>query len=316
MSGGLTPDSYLKIGLIGLDTSHCVAFVQILNDPSAVNHVPGARVIAAVKTFSPDIEASASRVEQYTTTLRESYGVKMVRTIADLCREVDLVMIESLDGRVHLEQARAVIAEGKRLFIDKPMAGSLRDVIEIFRLAREAGVPVFSSSAYRFYPSLLKLKAAEVGEVRSAISYGPAYLEPHHPDLFFYGIHPVEALFAVMGCGCESVVRTHTSDSDVVIGQWQGGRVGTLHGLRTKMIPHKVIVFGADGFAEQMPIGAAWSMPRVRYRVETTTVRSWGRSSPFFTAACRRCVPRRRSRCSPLWKRPMKASDGVGCRCG
>jgi predicted dehydrogenase len=249
----------LKVGLIGLDTSHCVAFAQILNDPSAPNHLPGARIVAAVKTFSPDIAASASRVEEYTATVRDKFGVKIVPSIADLCAEVDVVMIESLDGRVHLEQARPVIAAGKRLFIDKPMAGSLRDVLEIFRLARDAGVPVFTSSAYRFYPSLRKVIEAQVGEARMAISYGPAYLDPHHPDLFFYGIHPVEALFAVMGCGCESVVRTHTADSDVVTGQWAGGRVGTLHGLRTKAIPHKVIVFGSEGFVEQQPLGAAFS---------------------------------------------------------
>ena len=163
-------------------------------------------------------------------------------------------------GRVHLEQARTVIAAGKRLFVDKPMAASLRDVVEIFRLAREAGVAVFSSSAYRFYPSLVKLKQAEVGEVRSVISYGPAYLEPHHPDLVFYGIHPVEALFAVMGGGCESVVRVHSADSDVVTGQWAGGKIGVLHGLRTKAIPHKVMVFGATGFAEQLPTSGGFSV--------------------------------------------------------
>jgi hypothetical protein len=114
-------------------------------------------------------------------------------------------------------------------------------------------VPVFSASAYRFYPSLRILKDAEIGEVRSVISYGPAYLEPHHPDLFFYGIHAVEALYAVMGAGCESLVRTHTADTDVVTGLWSGGRVGVFHGLRTEAIPHKVIVFGSKGYVEQAP---------------------------------------------------------------
>lgn len=250
----------LRIGLIGLDTSHSVAFAQVLNDRDAPNHVPGARIVAAVKTFSPDIEASANRVEEYTASMGDKFGVKLAPTIEEMCRDVDVVMIESLDGRAHLEQARAVIAAGKRLFIDKPMAGSLCDVIEIFLLAQRAGVSVFTSSAYRFYPSLVQLKAANVGEVCAAISYGPAYLEPHHPDLVFYGIHALEALFAVMGCGCESVVRTHTADSDVVTGQWKGGRLGVFHGLRTKTIPHKVIVFGSSGFAEQQPTSGGFSV--------------------------------------------------------
>lgn len=249
----------IKVGLIGLDTSHAVAFTKLLNDPTTPGHVPGARVVAAVKMWSPDIEASRERVEGYAATLRDEFRVELLKSIDELCGKVDAVMLVSLDGRAHLEQAKRVFAAGRRLFVDKPMAASFRDVAELFRMSREAKVPVFSSSAYRFYPSLLRLKETQVGEVRAAISYGPAYLEPHHPDLFFYGIHPAEALFAVMGGGCESVVRMHTADSDVVTGHWKGGRVGVLHGLRTGAIPHRVIVFGSEGFAEQVPTDVGFS---------------------------------------------------------
>ncbi len=241
----------LKLGIIGLDTSHCTAFTKCLNDATAANHVAGAKVVAAVKTFSPDIESSASRVEQYTTELREKWGVEIVPTIADLLTKVDAVLIESVDGRPHLEQARPVIAAKKPLFIDKPVGGTLRDALEIFRLAKEAGTPVFSSSVYRFYPSMVELKKAPIGELRSAISYGPSPLEAHHPDFFWYGIHPTEALFTVMGQGCESVVRVTSPDTDTVVGTWSGGRTGILHGLRTRALPHKVTVFGSEKFAEQ-----------------------------------------------------------------
>jgi len=243
----------LRVGIIGLDTSHCVAFTKLLNLPEAPGHVPGGRVVAAVKTFSPDMPSSAERVDAFAATMVEELEVPLVPSMEELCDMVDAVLIESLDGRAHLEQARRVFAAKKPVFIDKPIGGTLREVMEIFRLAEEAGVPVFSSSAYRFYESLVAVQRADVGEVRAAISYGPAYLDPHHPDLFFYGIHPLEALYAVLGQGCESVVRSHTADSDVVTGAWSGGRLGVLHGLRTKAIPHKVTVFGSTGFAEQQP---------------------------------------------------------------
>jgi predicted dehydrogenase len=245
----------MRIGIVGLDTSHSVAFAKLLNELDAPGHVPGGRIVAAVKTFSADMPASAGRVDGYATTMVEEFGVRLLPSIEELCESVDAVLIESLDGRAHLEQARPVFAAKKPVFIDKPIAGTLRDVIEIFRLAREAGVPVFSSSAYRFYESLDALRKIDVGGVRAAISYGPAYLDPHHPDLFFYAVHPLEALYAVLGCGCESVVRSHTVDSDVVTGTWSDGRLGVLHGLRTKAILHKVIVFGSSGFAEQEPTG-------------------------------------------------------------
>lgn len=260
---GSATASDLKIGIIGLDTSHVTAFTEIINNPNALGHVAGGKVVAAFKTSSADIPSSANRVEEYTAKLEKDFGVKMVGSIEELCREVDGVLIESVDGRPHLEQARRVIAAKKRLFIDKPIAGSLRDAVEIFRLAKEAGVPVFTSSAYRYYDSMIELKKADLGELRSAISYGPAHLEEHHPDLFWYGVHPTEALFTVMGRGCESVVRTHAADTDVITGTWSGGSVGTLHGLRTKPLPHKVIVFGSNGFAEQKSGGDSYA-PLVR----------------------------------------------------
>lgn len=240
-----------RIGMIGLDTSHVTAFTELLNNPDHKDHVPGGRVVAAFKGGSPDIPSSANRVDGFTKQLQEKYGVKIVPSIEELCEQVDAVMLMSVDGRPHLEQARPVIAAGKPLFIDKPVAGSLKDAITIFKLAKEAGVPCFTSSSYRFYEGLTELKNADLGELRGAISYGPASIEPHHPDLFWYAVHPTEALFAIMGTGCKTVVRVSTPDTDVVTGIWNDGKVGTLRGLRNASTPHKVIAFGTKGVVEQ-----------------------------------------------------------------
>jgi predicted dehydrogenase len=245
----------LRLGMIGLDTSHVTAFTKLLNDASEKDHVPGGKVVVAYKGGSKDIESSWNRVEGYTKELQEKFGVKIVDTIEELCQQADAVMLESVDGRPHLEQARPVIKARKPLFIDKPVAGSLRDAIAIYRLAKENNVPIFSSSSYRFYESMVELKKAEVGEIRSVISYGPAHLEAHHPDLFWYGVHPTEALFTIMGTGCETVVRASTADTDVITGTWSGGRLGTLHALRKGATPHKVIVFGTKAVVEQKGSG-------------------------------------------------------------
>jgi len=246
----------LRIGMIGLDTSHVIAFTRLLNDDSHKDHVPGGRVVAAFKGGSPDVESSRTRVDGFTRQLESEFGVRILSTIEALCAEVDAVLLESVDGRPHLEQARPVILAGKPLFIDKPVAGSLPDAVEIYRLAAEHKVPVFSSSSYRFYESMQTLRREEVGDIRSVISYGPCSKEPHHPDLFWYGVHPTEALFTILGPGCESVVRTATENTDVVTGVWSDGRVGTLHGLRNGKTPHQVIVFGTQKVAMQEGSGS------------------------------------------------------------
>jgi predicted dehydrogenase len=253
----------LRLGMIGLDTSHVIAFTQLLHDSAHKNHVPGGKVVAAFKGGSPDVEASASRVDGYTRQLQEKFGVKLVPSIEELCREVDAVLLESVDGRPHLAQARPVIQARKPLFIDKPVAGSLRDALEIYRLASENRVPVFSSSSYRFDSGLMDLKKAAVGEVRSVISYGPAHQEPHHPDLFWYGVHPAEALYTILGRGCQQVVRTSTPDTDVVTGIWSDGRVGTLHAIKKGATPNQVRVFGTKAVLEQKTSGDGYT-PLVR----------------------------------------------------
>ena len=251
LSLGLRSAEPIRIGLIGLDTSHVIAFTRLINDAQHPDHVAGGRVVAAYKGGSPDVESSRTRVDRFTQQLKDDFGVRIVPTIETLCEQVDAILLESVDGRPHLDQARPVIASGKPLFIDKPIAGSLRDALEIFRLAKAKGVPCFSSSSYRFYPSMTELLAKDIGPIKGAISYGPSHLEPHHPDFFWYGVHPTEALFTVMGTGCLQVSRVSTPATDIVAGLWSGERTGTLYGLRTGSTPHKVIAFGARGVAEQ-----------------------------------------------------------------
>lgn len=257
-SSSLVMADNLKIGIIGLDTSHAEQFTLRLNDPANPNHIQGGRVVAAYPSSSPDLPESASRVEGYTSLLRDKYGVKIAGSIAEVCAAVDGVMILSFDGRPHLAQASEVIASGKPFFLDKPAAASLKDVIEIYRLAEEAKVPFFSASALRWYPGVVEVANSEQTPAKAAFSYGPCPILPHHPDLFFYGIHSLEALFTVMGSGCVSVSRTMTKDVSVVTGTWQGGRIGTLfalHSLPMGSTSYNLIRFGEKGIFEQKSQG-------------------------------------------------------------
>ena len=238
----------IRVGMIGLDTSHCVAFTKILHDPA--NQYP-VRVVAAVPASSADIESSVSRIDGYVETLSKEYGVKMYETIEAMLPEVDVVMVESVDGRPHLAQAKPAIEAGKPTFIDKPVAASLEDAVAIFDLAKKHGTPVWSCSNLRYNAGVVKAATADVGEVAAVVSYGPASLEEHHLDLAWYGIHPTEALFTVIGTGCESVVRTHTEGTDVVTGIWKGGKVGTLLGLRASKTVYGVKVFGSKAVIEE-----------------------------------------------------------------
>ena len=242
-----------RIGMIGLDTSHVTAFTKFINDPAKNN---GCKVVAGYPGGSPDIPSSADRVDKFTEELRDKYGVEIVDSIEDLCTKVDGILLESVDGRPHLRQARPVIAAKKPLFIDKPMAGNLADVLEIFRLAKENNVPCWSSSSLRYAPAIVEMKETDtVGQVLGCDVFSPCSLEEHHPDLYWYGVHGVEMLFTVMGPGCETVRRVQTKDCEFVVGIWKGGRVGTYRGIRTGKSEYGVTILGTKAIVQSDKYG-------------------------------------------------------------
>lgn len=218
---------HIRAGIIGLDTSHVLAFTKTLNTTPQKPEVMGVKLVAAYPQGSKDIPSSTQRVPEYTEKIK-ALGVEIVPSINDLLDKVDVVFLESNDGRVHLEQILPCIEAHKPVFIDKPIAGTLVDAIKIFDASKKASIPVFSSSSLRFGKGTQAVRGGSIGAVKQAETTSPASLEEHHPDLFWYGIHGVESLFTVMGTGCKSVKRGTTADGKITVtGTWSGGRTGT-----------------------------------------------------------------------------------------
>jgi hypothetical protein len=239
------PATPFRLGIIGLDTSHAIAFTELINGAQAADELARCRVVAAYPPGSPDIESSVVRVPQYTERMRQ-LGVEIVASIDQLLTRVDGVLLETNDGRPHLQQLRPVLAAKKPVFVDKPVAGSLSDAIKMFAEAEAEGVPLFSSSSLRFSRATQQVRQGAIGQVVGCDAYSPCSLEPTHPDLFWYGIHGVETLFTVMGPGCERVVRISSEGTDVVVGQWNDGRIGTFRGIRQGKGGYGATAFGTQ----------------------------------------------------------------------
>jgi predicted dehydrogenase len=219
----------IRAGIIGLDTSHVLAFTKTLNSTPQKPEVMGVRMVAAYPKGSKDIESSLKRVPEYTAKVKE-LGVEIVDSIDALLDKVDVVFLETNDGRPHLEQLRPCLAAHKPVFIDKPVAGTLVDAIKIYQESKAAGVPVFSSSSLRFGKNTQAVRGGSIGKVKEATTFSPASLEATHPDLFWYGIHGVESLFTVMGTGCQSVKRDTNAEGKIrVTGTWEVGRKGVFY---------------------------------------------------------------------------------------
>lgn len=245
--GNSSIDAGKRVGLIGLDTSHVTAVTNALNNPNSRIDWGGYKVVAAYPTKgSADMKESIGRLAGFTEKVK-GQGVEIVDSIEELLKKVDVVLLESVDGRRHLAEALPVLRAGKLMFIDKPVAASLADAMVIYNAAKKYNVPIFSASSLRYIEGAKEVKEGKIGKILGADSYGDCYIEPHHPDLFYYGIHGMEILYALMGTGCKSVVRVHLDKTDMVVGTWKDDRIGSYRGTRSGTGDMGATVFGEKG---------------------------------------------------------------------
>ena len=240
---GLRP---LRAGIVGLDTSHVPAFTKLFNKGETEGELAGITVTTGY-TGGTDMPASKDRKEKFTQQLRDM-GVEIVDTIPMLLEKVDVVLIESVDGRIHLQEAKEVFKSGKPVYIDKPLAGTLAEAIALFELAKKSNVKTWSSSSSRFGPDLISLKDnPEIGDIMGVTTWGPCSYQSGTPDLFFYAIHGIESLFTLMGPGCETVSRAKGPITDQVTGVWKDGRIGTYRGIVKGKSEFGAMVYGSKG---------------------------------------------------------------------
>ncbi|MFI5335364.1 MAG: Gfo/Idh/MocA family protein [Opitutales bacterium] len=225
--------SLLRLGLVGLDTSHVEGFAHLLNEPQSPDHIPGGRIVAAYPGGSPDFPLSADRVQGYTEKLRDKFGVAMLGSPAEVAATVDAVLHTTVDGRAHLAQFADIAPHRRPVFLDKPFAVTSADARAIAELARRHQTPLFSSSSLRFAGALqAALADAAGGPIFGAEFFGPLHLQPTQPGFYWYGIHTAEMLYAALGTGCVNVRVVATPDHELAIGNWRDGRIGQIRGNR------------------------------------------------------------------------------------
>lgn len=236
------------IGLIGLDTSHVIAFAKILNDPSNEHHVPGGKIVAGFPGGSEDMEISISRVEGFTNDLKHDFGVEIKDSPLAVAEAVDMVFITACDGRVHRELFEATAPTGKPHFIDKPFSVTLADARAMADLADKNGVALMSCSSLRYAdPFAEALKEVSQQALAGIDLAGPMQFQPPMPPLHWYGIHTVEMLVAAMGTGCKTVRDVATDDADLLTAEYDDGRIATVRGNRNSHGAFTALLHGKEG---------------------------------------------------------------------
>jgi predicted dehydrogenase len=256
----------VRVGLVGLDTSHASAFTSILNNPNDPFHIPGAKVVAAYPGGSADMPISISRVGGFTAELRDTYGVRIMDTPQNVAEACDVVCILASDGRAHPALVRAVVGCDRPIFVDKPFAISSVDAQAMFTLAADSGARIFTSSAFRYADGLVNalnsIRAAGERIRTCSVRYW-LQIQPTQGRYFWYGIHASEMLLAVMGKGVREVEVSSEGDQDTIHVWHEDGRQSSLIGDQNDGTFHVSIETGTRLWKVDLGL----SMPSLAARV-------------------------------------------------
>lgn len=177
----------IRIGAVNIDTSHPLGFGEVMEKSDRARYVG-----VYNDSFRPD-----SEVEGFIARFGLEKRCSSLEELASMC---DIGFIHGCDWDDHLRCAMPFLAQGKPVFIDKPLVGNLADCRRVEELVRGGAVILGASSARYAYEiqQFLALPESERGEVVTV--FGTAGV-----DEFNYGIHIAEAIGGILGQGAQSV---------------------------------------------------------------------------------------------------------------
>ncbi|MDR6551720.1 Gfo/Idh/MocA family oxidoreductase [Paenibacillus qinlingensis] len=233
----------MKIGLIGLDTGHVVSTASLFHSAGQEWHVPGAQVTVACADTNPDF-FNYHRTAAYTKTLQENYGVQIVDTLEEVARECDVIFLSSIDARAHHRQFLEIAEFRKPVVVEKPLALLYEDAVHMVEIAEANAVPLFCCSSLRYAEAFVRgIQDETGGRILGADVSGPLPIEPQLPGMFWYGVHVTELLFASLGTGCKRVNATMNELHEVIVGEWEDGRIGSVRGNRYGNSLYSAVLF-------------------------------------------------------------------------
>lgn len=180
----------VRVGIDGPDTSHVRLFTESFEDS-------GLRIVSL---FASD----PVRSEQVLLDFAEEAGLALHEDIATFADTIGAVLLLSVDWNTHIDRALPYLEHGKRLFIDKPVAGSFTDLVRLRELLRKYPSQLFGGSALPHHPAFLgfmeRLQFFGTSDAAEIEIYGAM-------DSYFMASHSYELASAILGDVRDAVVQ-------------------------------------------------------------------------------------------------------------
>lgn len=186
----------IRIGAVNIDTSHPLGFAEVMEKDNRARYVG-----VYNDSFRGDAE-----VEGFIRRFGLEKRCGTLEELADMC---DIGFIQGCNWDDHIRCAMPFIRRGKPVFIDKPIAGNLKDLQRVEQLVAEGAVILGASSARYAYEvqEFLAIPEEERGEIVQV--FGTAGV-----DEFNYGVHIAECIGGILGTGAREVRYLGRGEAD------------------------------------------------------------------------------------------------------
>ncbi|MBM3460202.1 MAG: Gfo/Idh/MocA family oxidoreductase [Armatimonadetes bacterium] len=244
----------IRVGIVGSDNSHALAFSQLLNtekgqgDPRWAD----ARCVAIYGT-------DKARNEEVAEKARIPH---ISPTVEDMLDRVDAAMVVWRHGDLHASHALPFLRAGKPVFVDKPFAIKLEDCKAMLEAAHYFGAPITSYSTTRWTPAIQALLARkeEFGDLLMGQVSGPADLNSEYGGVFFYANHAVEMMFQLFGHGAAGIYAREGQGNVNGVVRWPDGKLVNLNLHKSARATYSATVHGAKGWVSStIDIGGCYA---------------------------------------------------------
>ena len=203
----------IKIGVIGTENSHAMAFAKYFNLPDEKTG----------KIPYDDIRVTAvmGSDESVAAVVEKAHVETVCSSAEEMSQIVDAVMIVNQKGSAHYENAMPFVKKGMPIFVDKPFTSDVAQAEDLYEQMIKHGCKVMGGSGLKYVSGIVETnklvqKLREEGTFVSAAMNFIMIMESEHDGIFFYAPHLVEMCLAAFGNDIKSV-QAFRNDSSMIV---------------------------------------------------------------------------------------------------
>lgn len=226
----------MRLGIVGAENSHTIAIAKELN----IDHL--------VKGFQ--VTHVWGETTEYARKAAEAGQIPhIVRKPEDMIGQIDCVMIDHRHGKHHVPAAMPFVKARLPIFMDKPLAVSLRQAGAFLDLCKRKKVPVTTMSAIPLQKGVKDVQRAlrPLGTLRVVHLDGPGHYRSPYGGIWFYGIHQVDLMIELLGPNPQAVQMNVNKDCSTAVVNYRDDLTATITFTYPSIKTYSVKAYGAEG---------------------------------------------------------------------